>query len=150
MSFTGSLAAIWTALDGLVYTSSPAFIGTAHLTIEADDQGNTGTGGPQTAQATLDITVSSLNDSPVALADTYTTDEDVALDVPAPGVLANDSDPDGTVLTAVLVTPPAHGSLVLNADGSFSFTPAQDFNGTDSFVYQAVDASDGAASRRSR
>ena len=45
----------------------------------------------------------------------------------APGVLGNDTDPDGDPLTAVLVTGPSHGSLTLNADGSFTYTPAADF-----------------------
>src|SRR5262249_5270316 len=53
------------------------------------------------------------------------------------GVLANDSDPQGSPLTAALVTGPAHGSLTLNADGTFSYTPAANFVGTDSFTYRA-------------
>ena len=61
------------------------------------------------------------------------------LTVPAPGVLGNDSDPDGDPLTAVLVTGPSHGSLTLNANGSFSYTPAADFAGSDSFSYRASD-----------
>ena len=61
------------------------------------------------------------------------------LTVPAPGVLGNDSDPDGDPLTAVLVTGPSHGSLTLNANGSFSYTPAADFAGSDSFTYRASD-----------
>jgi hypothetical protein len=54
-------------------------------------------------------------------------------------VLINDLDPDGESLTAVLSTPPAHGTLVLNADGSFVYTPAPGFVGTDSFIYRAMD-----------
>ena len=61
------------------------------------------------------------------------------LTVPAPGVLGNDSDPDGDPLTAVLVTGPSHGSLTLNANGSFSYTPAANFAGSDSFTYRASD-----------
>jgi VCBS repeat-containing protein len=61
------------------------------------------------------------------------------LTVATPGVLGNDSDPDGDPLTAVLVTGPSHGSLTLNANGSFSYTPAADFAGSDSFSYRASD-----------
>jgi VCBS repeat-containing protein len=59
--------------------------------------------------------------------------------VAAPGVLGNDSDPDGDPLTAVLVAGPSHGSLTLNANGSFSYTPAADVAGADSFSYRASD-----------
>src|SRR5207247_597176 len=59
----------------------------------------------------------------------------------AQGVLANDSDVDGDVLTPVLVSGPSHGSLTLNADGSFTYTPSANYNGTDSFAYKANDGS---------
>jgi hypothetical protein len=59
--------------------------------------------------------------------------------VPAPGLLANDSDGDGDGLTAVLTTPPTNGAISLNADGSFTYTPTLNFSGSDSFTYQAND-----------
>ena len=80
-----------------------------------------------------------MNDAPVAVNDSYTTDEDTPLTWPAPGVLGNDTDVDGDPLTAVLVTGPTHGTLTLNADGSFTYTPAANYNGTDSFTYRAND-----------
>ena len=55
------------------------------------------------------------------------------------GVLSNDFDTDGDPLTAVLDTNVSHGSLTLNADGSFAYTPTPGFNGTDSFTYHAND-----------
>jgi hypothetical protein len=79
------------------------------------------------------------NRAPVAPGDAFSTAEDTVLTVPAPGVLGNDTDPDGDPLTAVLVTGPSHGSLTLNANGSFSYTPAADFAGSDSFTYRASD-----------
>ncbi|RMG94822.1 MAG: hypothetical protein D6708_03845, partial [Candidatus Dadabacteria bacterium] len=80
------------------------------------------------------------NNPPAAAADTYTTDEDAPLTVAAAqGVLANDADPDGDPITAVLVDAPANGTVTLNADGSFTYTPNADFNGTDTFTYQADD-----------
>jgi hypothetical protein len=54
-------------------------------------------------------------------------------------VLGNDTDPDGDTLTAVLASGPSHGSLALNPDGSFTYAPAANFNGTDSFTYRAGD-----------
>ena len=55
------------------------------------------------------------------------------------GVLANDTSPSGRPLTAAQVAGPAHGSLALNPDGSFTYTPANGFTGTDSFTYVASD-----------
>ena len=89
--------------------------------------------------ATVTITVTPVNDAPVAADDGYATDEDTPLTVAAPGVLANDTDVDGETLTAVLVAGPTHGTLTLNADGSFTYTPAANYNGTDSFTYRAND-----------
>ena len=88
---------------------------------------------------TVTIEVKAAQDAPAANGDTYQTDEDTQLGVEAPGVLANDSDPDGDALTATVVSGPGHGSLTLNADGSLSYTPGLDYNGTDSFSYRAND-----------
>jgi VCBS repeat-containing protein len=82
------------------------------------------------------------NDPPVANADAYSTDENSPLILAAPGVLANDADADGDALTAVLVTGPSHGTLVLNANGSFTYTPNSGFNGADGFTYRANDGTD--------
>jgi VCBS repeat-containing protein len=79
------------------------------------------------------------NQAPVATADTYGTAEDTPLPVNAPGVLANDSDPDNDPLSAGLVSGPSHGTLTLNPDGSFVYTPATNHTGSDSFTYQASD-----------
>jgi len=79
------------------------------------------------------------NDAPAALADVFDLDEDDPLGVPMPGVLGNDSDIDGDALTVVLVTPPRHGAVALAANGSFTYTPSADYNGTDSFIYRVRD-----------
>lgn len=74
----------------------------------------------------------------------YTTTENTALVTPAPGVLGLDyadlnENPNPYPLTATVTTPPANGALTLNADGSFTYTPATGFIGTDSFAYTAYD-----------
>src|SRR6266436_883511 len=74
--------------------------------------------------------------APVAIADSYATPEDTPLSIAAPGILANDT---GGATSAVLDNVPAHGTLNLNLDGSFSYTPAKDYNGADSFSYRASD-----------
>ncbi len=78
--------------------------------------------------------------NPAAVADYYQGVENTTLSVGAPGVLTNDTTgASGGSLSAVLVSGPAHGSLTLNADGSFAYTPVTNFSGTDSFTYQASD-----------
>src|SRR6266576_7341784 len=74
-----------------------------------------------------------------ATTEIYTLSLHDALPIPAPGVLANDTDVDGNPLTAIVVTQPAHGTVTLNADGSFTYTPALNSNGSDSFTYKAND-----------
>ena len=79
----------------------------------------------------LAINVIPGNSAPEAVDDNYVTDEDHALNVGSlPGVIANDTDIDGDALTAALVTGASSGTLGLNADGSFSYRPNADFNGT--------------------
>ena len=96
--------------------------------------------GATSAPVTVTITVTPVNDPPTAAVESYSTAEDTPLTVNAPGVLANDSDPEGAPLTAVLASGPSNGALTLNADGSFSYTPNANFNGADSFSYQARDS----------
>ena len=82
-------------------------------------------------------------DAPVTSADAYSTDEDAALSVGAPGVLSNDTDPDGDSMTVTVISPPSDGTLTLNLDGSFTYTPDPDFNGADGFTYSADDGNGG-------
>lgn len=80
------------------------------------------------------------NTNPAALAESYTTAEDTPLTVAAgEGVLANDTDEEGDALSAELVAPATSGEVVLQSDGSLTYTPAADFNGSDGFTYRAFD-----------
>lgn len=115
------------------YTPNAGFTGSDSFTYRAND------GAADSNLATVSIAVDNVNDAPVALNDSYSTSEDGALNVPAPGVLGNDSDADGNPLTALIAVGPANGSLILNADGSFTYTPNANFNGSDSFTYRASD-----------
>ncbi|MBD3915928.1 ThuA domain-containing protein [Nocardioides hwasunensis] len=85
------------------------------------------------------------NAAPVGVADAYTTAEGVALSVPAPGVLANDTDAEGDTLTAGDVTQPGNGEVALAANGSFTYTPVTGFSGTDTFTYRANDGTSKSA-----
>jgi VCBS repeat-containing protein len=95
------------------------------------------------AESDVNITVNRIFRAPIAVNDTYTVDEDNQLVVPANlGVLANDMERNGSTLTAALVlgVPAAVGSLTLNANGSFTFIPAPNYNGSATFRYAAVGA----------
>lgn len=88
------------------------------------------------------IAVAGLNDPPLAQNDAYTMIRRGTLTVAAPGLLGNDSDPDaGDTLSVVSfgALTPSGGTLLRNADGSFSFTPPLNYTGTKSFSYQAQD-----------
>jgi hypothetical protein len=90
---------------------------------------------------TISITTTAVNHPPVANNDSYSTVVNTALTVGSPGILANDTDLDGDSLTAVLVSGPINGTLNLNTNGGFSYTPTNNFVGTDSFIYKASDGS---------
>ncbi len=87
----------------------------------------------------LTISGAAVNQPPVAVNDAGSSPFNAVLNVPAPGVLANDSDPEGQPLSAELVTTAAHGSLTLSASGAVLYVPAGGFTGTDSFTYRASD-----------
>jgi uncharacterized repeat protein (TIGR01451 family) len=81
----------------------------------------------------------SIQTAPVAVDDGYRTSEDRPLAVAAPGVLANDMDLNDDPLMAVLDSPPLSGTLILDVDGSFTYTPPLGFLGQDTFAYYATD-----------
>jgi hypothetical protein len=132
------------ASGGFSYTPAGGFVGTDTFAYQVSD------GQATSAPATVTIVVNAPgapvgpgtpNRAPVAVADTYSLVHPNVLTVAAPGVLANDADPDASPgpLTAVKASGPSHGALDLQANGGFSYRPSPDFAGTDSFTYQARD-----------
>lgn len=117
----------------LTYTPNPDYNGADSFSFKAND------GLADSNGAVVAITVTPVNDAPVAMGDSYSVDQNPDLTVPAPGVLENDTDVDGNALTAALVGGPANGSVILYGDGSFRYTPDTGFTGTDSFTYRADD-----------
>ncbi len=87
----------------------------------------------------VSLTVTPVNDPPVAVGEGYAVDQGATLSISAPGVLSNDSDLDRDALVAQLVSGPAHGSLSLFSLGAFKYAPDPGFAGSDSFIYQASD-----------
>jgi hypothetical protein len=88
----------------------------------------------------IDLMGGRANTPPVAAPDRYSASQGATLTISAPGVLANDTDSDGDPLTARLMNGPSRGNLMLNADGSFAYTPDAGFTGADSFTYTANDS----------
>lgn len=99
------------------------------------------------------LTVTPVNDGPIAVPDSYATPQGVTLVTTDPlgiltatsqddGVLANDRDPEGDGMTASIVTQPTRGTVSLNSNGTFTYTPGPTalFGTTDSFTYRAIDA----------
>src|SRR5439155_21322032 len=109
------------------------YVGSDSFTYRAND------GQVDSALATVTLTILATNIAPVAVNDSYSVNEDTTLTVPAAGVLSNDTDADADTLTAVQVSSVAHGTLVLNANGSFTYTPSANYNGPDSYTYRAND-----------
>src|SRR5262249_38261373 len=88
---------------------------------------------------TATVTITVTDQAPSAAADSYGVHANTTLNGGPVGVLLNDSDPDNDSLSAVLVSGVTHGTLTLNADGSFTYVPAHNYTGSDSFNYQASD-----------
>ncbi|MGI0048537.1 MAG: Ig-like domain-containing protein, partial [Nitrososphaera sp.] len=128
----GSITPINATASSVTYTPNSDFDGADSFTFRVND----GTVN-STSPATVSITVNPVNDPPVAVDDSYNTNEDTPLVVN--GVLDNDTDIENDVLSAILVDNVDNGVLVLNANGSFTYAPDANFNGVDSFTYNAND-----------
>jgi len=156
MRFTGTIADVNAALDGLVYTPTPAFSGLATLGLVVDDQGNSGTGGALFTTDEVPITVDPAS-TLVIVDDTAATDAETAIGTGS--VLANDSDPAlgtlsvtavngsaGAVGTTIIL--PSGARLLMQADGTYTYTPNDAFDAlagaataADAFVYEVTSTS---------
>jgi Bacterial Ig domain/FG-GAP repeat len=116
-----------------VYTPTANFAGLDIFTYHAND------GQSSSNMALVTLIITAVNDIPVAANDVYTTPVNVPLAVAAPGVLLNDTDVDNDPLTAVMDAAPLHGTLDLDANGAFLYTPVPHFIGVDTFTYHASD-----------
>ncbi len=120
------------------YASNANFSGADSFTFKVND------GSLDSNVATVNVAVNAVNDMPVAANDFYSAAKDTVFNIAAPGVLGNDNDLDtqASSLTAVLVNAPANAAnFALNPDGSFTYTPAVNFTGADSFTYKLNDGS---------
>ncbi len=116
------------------YMPQPNFTGNDSFTYKLND----GTSDSNVAMVT--IAVLAPNTFPLARNDSESTNEDSAKNVAAPGALDNDSIAPLMTSTAVLVTGPRRAlSFTLNTDGSFNYTPQNDYNGSDNITYRIFD-----------
>lgn len=119
--------------DGtFTYTPAQDYNGPDQFTYKAND------GTADSNVASVDITVQPVNDLPVADDNSLIIAEDSIVNSAVTG-----SDVDGDALSFNLVGAPQHGTLVFSDDGTFTYTPDADFNGTDSFTYRANDGTAG-------
>jgi hypothetical protein len=119
--------------DGnITYTPNTDFVGTDTLTYTVSD----GTSDP--VEATVTVEVTSVNDPPVASDDETATEQNTSVTT---AVLANDTDVDGEALKVTSEAQPENGGMVVNADGSITYTPDPEFVGNDAFSYSVVDGS---------
>lgn len=126
-------AVVVNANGTFIYTPNANFFGTDSFTYTVSD----GNGGSNTY--TVTVNVANVNDVPVGANGSATTAEDVALN----GNLPAATDLDGDALTYALATGPANGTVVVNANGSYTYTPAANFNGNDSFTFTVSDGNGG-------
>ncbi|MDQ6794944.1 MAG: Ig-like domain-containing protein, partial [Chloroflexota bacterium] len=119
---------------GYTYTPNAGYVGTDVLHYHARNGGIL----PLNSTSTT-VTITITNASPVARNDAYTTTVAGTRTVSAPGVMANDADPDGDPIQASLVTGPAHGTVSLAADGSFAYASVAGYSGSDAFTYRVSD-----------
>lgn len=124
-----------TNVGGFAYAPAPNYHGPDRFTYVLATSSNTATGELQEAS----ITVTPVNDRPVAVADEFVTHRNRPLTIGVPGVLKNDKDVDGDALTAKIEKLPENGTLTLNENGSFQYTPAEGYAGPDSFTYRTSD-----------
>ena len=115
------------------YTPAANYVGADSFVVQVDD----GHGG--TTTATVNVTVTAVNDNPTASAPAVTTAEDTA--VSGQVTLA---DVDGDSLTATLQTAPAHGSVTVDPQGGFRYQPSPDYSGPDSFAVLVEDGQGGS------
>ncbi len=128
---TGPVNGTAAVIDNQIkYTANAGFVGNDTLAYQISD----GNGGTDIAQITINVTQG--NRAPIAKNDTASTNKGERISI---NVLSNDSDPDGDALTVSSLGQPVNGTVILNDDGTVSYTPNAGFVGNDVFAYHITD-----------
>jgi VCBS repeat-containing protein len=143
ITLTGSLDEINAYLGATPpsYMPVPNSTAAVSLTMTTNDNGNTGAGGPLRDVDQVSIFLMPVNDNPTATPQTVSTNEDT----PVTGQI-DAKDVDGDTLTYRVATSPSNGTVVIDPDGSYHYTPAGNFSGTDTFSVQVDDGHGGTTS----
>jgi autotransporter-associated beta strand protein/VCBS repeat-containing protein len=145
-SSTDTVAITSSDADAVLPSSAALVAGSGSFSIALEAGGSATvtatdvTDGSKTASTSTAVSVT--NTAPVVTNDTYAGLQDNALVIAGPGVLSNDSDPEDQAIQVAAPRPvsgPSHGSLALNADGSFTYTPNTGYSGLDTFTYNVTD-----------
>jgi VCBS repeat-containing protein len=136
LRITGTLSDINAALVLLKYTPSTDFYGTDYMTITSQDTNSAN----DSDSIAITVAEASLNDAPTASDTTITTNEDTAKTATLPAA----TDIDGDSVTYAKATDPSHGTVTVNADGTYTYTPAANYSGSDSFTYTVSDGNGGS------
>ncbi|WP_346319715.1 cadherin-like domain-containing protein, partial [Chitinophaga sp. YIM B06452] len=139
---SGSLADInaFLAAGMLTYDAPQAAPASLDLIVNISDNGNTGSGGALQDTKSMVLNITAVNDAPTGTGDTKTTNEDT----PVSGTVTG-ADADGDQLTFSKATDPSNGTVVVNADGTYTYTPNADYRGSDNFTITISDGNGGSA-----
>ncbi|MDD5400061.1 MAG: tandem-95 repeat protein [Sulfurimonas sp.] len=138
---TNGIVSVNTITGEVTYTPNANYVGADSFAYTVQDNE-----GAVSSPATVSLNVTSVNDAPVANDDTAETQEDTAITLTASDVLSNDTDADGGVLTITGVSNAVNGSVVLNPNGTITFTPASNYHGDGaSFDYTITDGQGGTS-----
>jgi Ca2+-binding RTX toxin-like protein len=144
LTLTGSATAAnyQTALQSITYTNSSDNPSTTPRTVSFVV--NDGTA--NSATVTRNINITAVNDAPVAVNDKITTNKNTPIIISATSLLSNDTDVDvSDVLSITGFTQPSQGSLVNNNNGTYTYTPGQNYYGSDGFTYTISDGHGGSS-----
>ncbi|HEY9879774.1 MAG TPA: VCBS domain-containing protein [Leptolyngbyaceae cyanobacterium] len=146
INLTGTVANINNALDNLRFTPTANFYGNATVTITTNDLGNTGFGGFRTDTDVINIVVNPVNDAPAltgSKASLIPGAEETAYTITVASLLQGFTDVDGDTLSVSTLTA-TNGDLVKNGNGTWTFTPNANFNGTVNLTYNVIDGNGGS------